>query len=126
MYPKLAPGTKGMMLTRTQDSRIILSKAVDHHLPAGAKATSYKYDYLVVLANVTEPMGVVTTYTCNPVNHFTRASLAESSGGSGAMRSRTYPADRTALNNGDRALRSAYQFPRELAHDVKGDFRLEW
>ena len=53
---------------------------MDNTLPAGANTTSYNYDLVGNLASVTEPNGVVTTYSYNKLNRLTDEVVKNANG----------------------------------------------
>ncbi len=66
--PPVETGGPSAVTAYTYDSQNRLSTVVDNNLPTGANTTTYQYGLVGNLASVTEPNGVVTTYSYNKLN----------------------------------------------------------
>ena len=106
---------------------------MDNTLPAGANTTSYNYDLVGNLASVTEPNGVVTTYSYNKLNRLTDEVVKNANGTVLASYSytldnagnRTGVTETQLLPNGTVNTRTvAYQYDnlyRLLSETISGD-----
>lgn len=106
---------------------------VDNNLPTGANTTTYLYDLVGNIASVTEPNGVVTTYSYNSLNRLTDEVVKNAVGTTLASYSytldnagnRTGVTETQLLPNGTVNTRTvAYQYDnlyRLLSETISGD-----